>query len=85
MLGATMYMLLSRAPGAALDLEHLIARSRMWIGGTVHDLCAVQGQGPSILGVRAFIGHHDAQAPNLCIDYRPEGSSVRPYFSTHQS
>ena len=45
----------------------------MWIGGTVHDLCAVQGQGPSILGVRAFIGHHDAKAPNLRIDHRPEG------------
>src|SRR2546428_1920542 len=57
----------------ALDLENLVAGGRVRIRRAIDDLGAVHGQRARVLGIRALVGHHDAEAPDLGVGDGPEG------------
>src|SRR5258706_10111196 len=58
---------------AALNLEDLVAGSRVWIRRAIHHFGPIHSQCTCVFGIGAFIRHHDAQAADLRIGYRPEG------------
>src|SRR5947209_12750716 len=57
----------------ALDLEHLVARCGVRVGGAVDDLGAVQRERPRVLGIGALVRHHDAEPADLRLRHGPEG------------
>src|SRR5438128_7969657 len=57
----------------ALDLEHLVPRRGVRVGGAVDDLRAVQRERPRVLGVGALVRHHDAEPADLRVHHGPEG------------
>src|SRR5258708_18234062 len=65
-----------KLPGAALNLKYLIAGGGMRIGGAVDYFGTGHGEGACIFGIGAFVGHHDAEAPDLGIDDGPERIQV---------
>src|SRR5258706_10354207 len=61
---------------AALNLEDLVAGSRVWIRRAIHHFGPIHSQCACVFGIGAFIRHHDAQATDLRIGYRPGGIQV---------